>query len=141
MEANPIWRDWSPPSEAISASACSEKGSRPSIARSAPRRLFDCVRTLDCKLSRNEKATTMDTTPRTTQDMARSSGFSPRLASRSAMLQTHFLKIDFIMQIYWRTFSIRQHVFSPQRSQRPRRFRQLLNFQLLNFVLFASFVV
>src|SRR5262245_24592400 len=52
---------------------------------------------LDCKLSRNEKATIMDATPRMTQDMERSSGFSPRLASRSAMLQTHFLKIDFII--------------------------------------------
>src|SRR5262244_474618 len=97
MEVNPICRDWSPPSEAISASACSEKGSRPSSARSAPRRLFDCVRMLDCKLSRNEKAMTMDATPRMTQDMERTSGFSPRRASRSAMLQTHFLKTDFII--------------------------------------------
>src|SRR5215813_1053697 len=74
MEVNPICRDWS-----------------------APRRLFDCVRMLDCKLSRNEKAMTMDATPRMTQDMERSSGFSPRRASRTAMLQTHFLKTDFII--------------------------------------------
>ena len=36
----------------------------------------------------------MEATPRMTQDIERSSGFKPRRASRSAMLQTHFLKID-----------------------------------------------
>src|SRR5438046_6340047 len=66
------------------------------MARSAPRRLLDWVRILDCKLSRNEKAVTTEATPRITHNIERSSGLRPRRASRRAMRQTHFLKTGFM---------------------------------------------
>ena len=52
---------------------------------------------LDCKLSRNENAMTMDATPRMTQDMESRSGFKPRRASRSAIFQTHILQMDLMI--------------------------------------------
>src|SRR5215831_6502941 len=75
----------------INDSTSGEKGSRPSMARSAPSRLLDCACTLDCTLARNEKAITIDATLRITQAMDRNSGLRPRRASRSAMRKTQIL--------------------------------------------------
>src|ERR1700757_2397970 len=91
MEEKLICRDWLPPMERINDSASGEKGSRASIARSAPSRLLDCACTLDCTLARKEKAITIDATLRITQAMDRNSGLRPRRASRRAMRKTHIL--------------------------------------------------
>src|SRR4029077_9496144 len=91
MEEKRICRDWLPPMEWINDSASCEKGSRPLIARSAPRRLLEFGLTLDCTLARKEKAITIDATLRITQAMDRNSGLRPRRASRRAMRKTHNL--------------------------------------------------
>src|SRR3972149_5912966 len=72
MDEKAIWRDWSPPKEAKSASASGGKGSRPLISRSAPKRVLDCSRVLDARLSRKDSTATSEAMPITTQAIERS---------------------------------------------------------------------
>src|SRR3989304_9703756 len=146
MDEKAIWRDWSPPKEAKSASASGEKGSRPLISRSAPKRVLDCSWVLDARLSRKDSAATSEAMPITTQAIERSSLPKLRPPSRQATRQTQGATSRFMANCRVPRFRrlglfalriIGQSEWS-QQPRRPRRFRKLI---FLNFVLFVCFVV
>src|SRR3972149_8504163 len=137
MDEKALWRDWSPPKEAKSASASGEKGSRPLISRSAPKRVLDCSWVLDARLSRKDSTATSEAMPITTQAIERSSFPKLRLPSRQATRQTQGAVRYFITCRIENTISPRSTAFDwTQDRLRPRRFRTLDISKLLSFVLF-----